>query len=97
MLRTEESHKQLPQTQSESGEEQERGEVFLVEEADGDDEENGDDAGDGVEEVELGDADGVDLFQRLLHGLGLVEHEVVSEHHEDQQDSQNELSHRAHL
>jgi hypothetical protein len=97
MFCAEESHEQLPEAQSDCCKQQEDGEVFLVEEADGDDEENGDDTGDGVEQIELGDADGVDLFERLLHGLGLVENEVVSKHHEDQQDSQNELSHRAHL
>jgi len=47
--------------------------VLVIEEAHGDDEEDGDCAGDGVEEVELCYGDGVDVGEWFLHGLGLVE------------------------
>ena len=57
----------------------------LVEEAHGDDEEDGDGWGQGVEEVELGDVDVVDGGKGLLHALGLVENEVVPKHHQNQQ------------
>ena len=62
--------------------------MVVVAEAGGDDEDDGEGCGDGVEQVELGDGYVVDAHELLLKGLRLVEDEVVSEHHHDQQQSQ---------
>jgi hypothetical protein len=93
ILCSEECDQQLPEAEGDGSGPEEGVGVLLVEEAHGDDEENGDCAGDGVEEVELRDGDVVQRGQLLLHGLRLIQNEVVPEHHQDQKDPQMDFLH----
>lgn len=90
---TKDSHHQLPQTQRDSSAPKQGIGIFLIEKAHGDDKEYGDCTGNRVEEVELSDGDVVEGGELLLHGLRLVENEVVSEHHQDQKDPQMDFFH----
>lgn len=65
----------------------------MVTKTDWNDEEDGGGTGQRVEEVELCNGDVVDVLESGLHGLSLVQHEVVSEHHHGQQRPKQKLPH----
>lgn len=90
---TKESDEKLSKTEEDSSCPQQQIGVFLIEEAHRYDEDNGNGTGNRVEQIELSDRDIVYFFERFLHGLCLIEDEVVSEHHEGQKNSQDQFTH----
>lgn len=82
-LASEYGNEELPKGQGDCAEPQEFVCEAGVEEAERDDDEDRDRAGNRVEQVELCDIDLVDLLKRFLHSLSLVQDVIMAEHHQD--------------
>lgn len=91
---SEKGDKDLPTQEHRCGGDEDDEGVLVVEDAEGDDEDDGNRAGEGVEEIELWDGEVVELLNFLLEGLGLIENVVVGKHHEDEDQTTINFLHR---